>query len=182
MLRFFVLLVFAATGYLGASQPLAYFSEDIDISKKFIEEIEKEKVCIRMASYRLSDAKVVKALVEAHQKGVSVEVIVDSVTVTKKTPVKILVDSGVPVYVWKVKGGKKGKSQHMHHSFCLFGKDVAWSGSYSFSLEKVYQHREGVLVLHDEKIVSSFLGEFEQIKKKHALSYEAYLAQKKGAR
>lgn len=157
-----------------------YFSEEDDLSKEFVAQVQREQTSIRMACHRISEVKVIDSLVAAHGRGVLVEVIVDPLTVTKKTPLKLLVDAGVPVYVWKFGDEKKGKSQHMHHSFSVFGKECAWSGTYSFSLKRLYQHREGALVLQDEKVAAAFLTEFDKIKKKQSISFEEYLIEKGG--
>jgi phosphatidylserine/phosphatidylglycerophosphate/cardiolipin synthase-like enzyme len=149
---------------LLALAPVLHLTDETDLTEKFVDLVERETVSIRMASHRLSDVTVVKSLVEAHKKGVSVEVIVDPITITAKSPVRLLAKEGVPVFVFK--GGKK-KGQ-MHHGFCLFGEAVSWSGSYSFSLKRLFSHRESALVLEEKRIADDFLREFEKMKKDHA--------------
>ncbi len=161
-----------------AQETSLYFTSQTDVSAIFIEKIRSEQKSIRLVSHRLSEVKVIEALIDAHQRAVSVEVIVDSVSVTKKTPLKLLVKEGVPVFVWNSEGFPKKKSEaprRMHHGFCVFGSDLCWTGSYSFSLKSRFHHFENALLLQDEKISKGFLKEFEDIKKKHVISFSEYL-------
>lgn len=143
-----------------------YFSEQVDLSEKFIEHVQAETDSIRMASHRLSDVKVIEALIQARSRGVDVMVIVDPVTVTRKSPLTLLLDADIPVYVWNYAALEKKAdvSKHMHHSFCLFGKSLVWTGSFSFSLKRLFSHRESACVFSNTKIAGSFLREFNDIK------------------
>ena len=179
---FFVLfLCFASFGFLEAEEPVLYLTSKEDVSLKFIEKVKKESQCIRMASHRLSDPAVVQALMEAHQRKVSVELIVDSTSLTKNTPLKRLLEEGVPVFVWQTEKLPKKKSEaprRLRHAFCVFGADQCWIGSYSFSLKRRFRPFESVLLLQDEKIAKELLMEFEEIKKEYTISLFSYLKQR----
>ncbi len=149
--------------YGTAIDPVVYFTSESDLSKKFIEYVQKETDSIKMASHRLSDLQVIRALIAAHKRGVSIEVLVDPVTVTIKTPIKLLVDQGIKVLVWKADGKKGSPAKHMHHTFCIFGKATCWTGSYTFSVKKVSHHQESSLVLQDTKTCADFLKEFDRM-------------------
>ena len=169
-LWFFCLLPFSEAISLESSiEPSVYFSSEIDLSKKFIELIKNEPAKIRMATERLSDVEVVQALIAAHKRGVSVEVIVDPVTVTSRSPLALLVEERIPVFVWKPdetfsKTKKNETKRRMHQVFCVFGSSLSWTGSYSFSLKRLFSHRESALVLQDEKVSAAFISEFERMK------------------
>lgn len=168
----------------SAIEPVVYFTSETDLSKKFIEQIKSESKKIRMATERLSDVEVIKALVAAHKRGVSVEVIVDPITVTSRSPLSLLVSGGISVFVWKpdvepLKKKKNEPARRMHHVFCVFGSNISWTGSYSFSLKRLFAHRENALVLQDEKVSSAFISEFEKMKLANAILLPAYLEGKK---
>lgn len=171
-LWFFVL---SFAGALYAKDSTVYFTTETDLAKKCIEHIQKELQSIRIASYRLSNVQVISALVRAHKRGVSVEVIVDAETVTKHSRLQMLADEGVLVLVWKPQAKKK---EHLHHSFCVFGKDLAWVGSYSFSLQRKFTHKESVVLLEGEEISQSFLKEFEALKMSCCLCFAEYVNQR----
>ncbi len=173
----FILLFLSAE----AGEPCLYFTSQVDVSEKFIEKVKAEKKSIRMASHRLSELEVIRSLIDAHRRDVSVEVIVDSLSVTKQTPLTLLVKEGIPVFVWSSESFPKKKNEaprRMHHGFCVFGSDTSWTGSYSFSLKSRFHHFEQALLLQDEKISKGFLAEFEEIKKKHTTPFFLYVEQK----
>ncbi len=166
---FFSLLLFSS---VVAVEPVGYFTSEVDLSKKFIEYVCSENVSIRFASHRLSDVEVIRSLVEAHRRGVSVEVLVDSVSVTTKTPLKLLEDSGIKVFVWKgLEVEKKGPKKHMHHTFCVFGQSKLWTGSYSFSLKRLFAHEENAIVLENKKVASDFLKEFQKMVNRESVPF-----------
>ena len=181
---FCILTVFVTIVFGSLVEPLVYFSSEIDLSKKFIEQIEKEPKKIRMATERLSDVEVIQALIKAHKRGVSIEIIVDPITVTRRSPLSLLVDEGISVYVWNsdqevLKAKKKEPKRGMHHVFSVFGSGVSWTGSYSFSLKRLFSHRESALVLQDEKVSSAYLLEFERMKIANSILFVACLEKKK---
>ena len=166
---------------LRAEEPSLYFTSQVDVAEKFIEKVKAEKKSIRMASHRLSELEVIRSLIEAHKRDVSVEVIVDSLSVTKQTPLTLLVKEGISVFVWRSESfpKKKGESpRRMYHGFCVFGSDTSWTGSYSFSLKSRFHHFEQALLVQDEKISKGFLQEFEEIKKNHTMPFSLYVEQK----
>ncbi len=168
----FYVFILCAVGSLYAKEPAIYFTREVDLAKKCIEYIEKESTSIRIASHRLSNAQVVLALLQAHKRGVFIEVVVDAETVTKHSRLQLLANEGVSVLVWKSEAKKK---DHMHHSFCVFGKNLTWTGSFSFSLQKKFTHKESAIVVEDEEIAQSFLKEFDAVKMSSVLPFLEYI-------
>lgn len=166
------MFILCSIGILEAKDPSVYFTTDTDLAKKCIEYIQKEQESIRIASHRLSNTQVISALLQAFRRGVLVEVVVDAETVTKHSRLQLLANEGATVLIWKSEAKKK---DHMHHSFCLFGKELTWTGSYSFSLQKKFNHKENVTVFSDEKISKSFLKEFDAVKKGNTVSFLEYV-------
>jgi phosphatidylserine/phosphatidylglycerophosphate/cardiolipin synthase-like enzyme len=166
-MRFLVicLLVICSQGF---AIDQVYFSEKTDLSEKFIEQIGQETQSIKLATHRLSDVKVIQALIEAFRRGVDVQIIVDSVTVSKKTPLTLLTNAGMEVFIWKNDSSRK-KRGSLHHSFALFGSTKVWTGTVSFSVKRLFCHKESALIFSDEKGFQEFLQEF--IALKQACSY-----------
>lgn len=158
-----------------------YLTSKEDVSSRFIEKIGREMKTIRMVSHRLSDPAIIQSFIEAHKKKVSVELIVDSVSLTKNTPLKRLVEEGIPVFIWQADKVPKKKSEalrRLKHSFCVFGVDKCWLGSYSFSLKRKYRPFESVLFLEDEKAAKALLEEFEEMKKEYTVPLFSFLKQR----
>ena len=165
------------------SVPSVYFTSEVDLSEKFIEQIKKESCSIRMASHRLSDVKVIHALIAAHRRGVSVEVMVDPITVTSRSPLRLLDNEGVKVWIWQdiAKLGKEKNRtiKHMRHIFSVFGEEVVWTGTYGFSLKRFYSHRESALLLQDKGLAKSFLAEFNEMRDVHAVPFSSRALKRK---
>ncbi|MBS0626703.1 MAG: hypothetical protein JSS09_00650 [Verrucomicrobia bacterium] len=166
------IFVLGSIGVLRAKEPSVYFTTDTDLAKKCIEYIQKEPESIRIASHRLSNTQVIAALLQAYKRGVLLEVIVDAETVTKHSRLQLLANEGATVLVWKSEAKKK---DHMHHSFCLFGKELVWTGSYSFSLPKKFNHKESATIFFDDKLFKSFSSEFDMINKGNTLPFLDYV-------
>ena len=166
----------------GTEAPVLYLSLQDDLGRQFIKRVNKERRQIKIATHRLSDPMIIRALIEAHRRSVLVEVLVDPVTVTKNSPLKRLVEEGISVFVWQAEGLplKKGvKVRRLQHAFCVFGEDVSWTGSYSFSLKRKCQPIENAVLLYDEAIAKGFLQEFERLRQKHSLPFNTYVERKR---
>lgn len=174
--KYICLFIVALVTFLkiDADESYLYFTSEVDVAKKFIERVGEEKQSIKLAAHRLSQVEVIESLIEAHRRNVLVEVIVDSVTITKNTPLSLLVKEGISVFVWNQESFPKKKNQspgRLHHSFCVFGLKNSWTGSYSFSLKSKFHHFENALFVSNEKVAKAFSQEFEEIKKNHTMPF-----------
>jgi cardiolipin hydrolase len=164
------------------------FSPDDRVADELIALIEKEKKGIKAAVYCLMHREIAKALTDAHERGVIVEVIVDPYSVKSRSPVKKMEEAGVPVFVWNPsvpvvenKNGKKIRKRRslMHDKFCVLGDSQVWTGSFNFTFEAANSNRENVVILENKQIASRYLAEFERLKKQGCQSYQEYIAQLK---
>ncbi len=187
-------LVFAHTAvplFSAEDQPIAnyqvHFSPDDQIAEKLISLIATEKKSIKAAVYCLMHRGIAKALMDAHERGVQVEVIVDPYSIKSNCPVKKMGAAHLPVLVWNPplphregKGGKKAKQRKplMHDKFCVFGDSQVWTGSFNFTFEAANSNRENVVVLDSPQIASLYLEEFERLKKAGCVPLSEYLAPK----
>lgn len=159
-----------------------YFSPEDGLAEKLIERIHAEKQSICAAVYCLMHAGIAKALNEAKERGVDVEVIVDRYSIKARSPVAKMVEKGVPVYVWNpadnpAQSGKKGarRKSLMHDKFCIFGNHTVWTGSFNFTREASIANRENAVVLADRAIAESFLKEFQAIKEGGCCPYGEFV-------
>lgn len=178
---FVLSFLFLSSSFIKALEPVVYLTSKEDVSSKFIEKIKKETVSIRMVCHRLSDPAVVQSLVEAHARNVSVELIVDSVSLTKNTPLKKLLEEGILVFVWQSDRVPKKKGEtlkRLKHSFCVFNQEKCWLGSYSFPLKRRYHPFESAVSFESQDVAKKLLNEFETIKKEYSISLSSFLKQR----
>ncbi len=143
-----------------------YFSPADHIQEKLIDRIQNEKKSIKAALYLIFDKKVVEALCQAAQDGVSVEIIADvENTEYKWGQIPVLHEAGITVHIYNAKQGI------LHDKFFLFecnknNKPAVWTGSYNITVAADRFNRENVVVIGDEyPTLRSFEKEFELIKK-----------------
>jgi len=185
---FFTAITLAATPFLVAEcEPIAnyqvLFSPDEAVAEELISLIDKETKSIKAAVYTLMHRGIAKALVNAHKRGVHVEVIVDPHSVRARSPVKKMGSSSLPVFVWnpdisKEQGEKQARVPLMHDKFCVFGNNRVWTGSFNFTFQASNYNRENVLILENAQVAQRYLEEFEKVKQAGCISLKEYLERK----
>ncbi len=170
---------FSATPFLFSEvkEPITdyqiLFSPDDHVAERLISLIKKEKKSIKAAVYCLMHKGIIQALVEAHKRGVHVEVIIDPFSAKMKSPARKMEEVNLPVFVWsppvrykKSKKGRRVKQRKplMHDKFCVLGDSCVWTGSFNFTFEASHSNRENVIVLENAQVAYSYLEEFERIK------------------
>ncbi len=84
----------------------AYFSPDDNVVQKFVSYIDDEQESIDIAIYTLTHQKIVKALINAHKRGIRVSIVIDefSLTVNNGNPsIRSLLHADVPLYLFNPK-------------------------------------------------------------------------------
>ncbi len=169
---FSLLLALSLTASLIAAEVLPLFTSQDHLTERLVKEIGQEKKQISVAIYSFSHKKIAKALKEAKQRGVNVEVIVDPFTLKgQKRMLLDLAKAGVAVYVWqtphKVTRASSGKEEGrgiLHHKFCLLGDRKVWTGSFNFTYSADHYHAENALLITDAEVSRSYIGEFARIR------------------
>jgi mitochondrial cardiolipin hydrolase len=172
----FCLCIFLGVFFLSTeliAETVLYFSPEVDVSSVFVEKVRNERKSIKLISYRLSNLKVIQALEDAHRRGVSVEVIVDKVSITKNSPLKTLVEEGGSVLVWSPANKKP-----MNYNFCVLGSSSSWTSSHVFYLKEDLERFENAVFLEDKKVAAAYLIEFERIKGLGVVSFSKCFKEK----
>ncbi len=161
------------------------FSPDDRVAEELISLIEKEQKSIKAAVYCLMHRGIADALIEAHQRGVHVEVIVDPFSVKTRSPLKRMAAAKLPLFVWNppetirlTKKGKQVKERKplMHDKFCVLGDSCVWTGSFNFTFDADRRNRENVVVLENRQLASGYLAEFERLKRQGCTPYSHFVA------
>ena len=159
------------------------FSPEDHVADQLIALIDKEKTSVKAAVYCLMHRGIAKALIDAHQRGVKVEVIIDPYSIKSRSPVKKMSEAEVPLFVWnpqaaamEAQQGKKVRKRRslMHDKFCVLGNTRVWTGSFNFTSEAANANRENVIVLENEEIAARYLEEFESLKNEGCQPFSEY--------
>lgn len=178
--------------YSQEKEPIAnyqvLFSPEDHVADELIALIQKEQKSIKAAVYCLMHGGIAKALIDAHQRGVHVEMILDPYSIKSRSPVKKMHEANLPIFVWnpslptvETKNGQKSKKRRslMHDKFCVLGNKCVWTGSFNFTFEGTNANCENVIVLENKEIAARYLYEFERLKRAGCQSYNEYLFQLK---
>lgn len=166
------------------------FSPEDNVAGELISLIEKEKKSVKAAVYSLMHQGIAKALIDAKNRGVQVEVIVDPYSIKSRCPANKMRDAHIPIFVWSppvkysAKSGKQIKERKslMHDKFCILGDKYVWTGSFNFTFQGTSSNRENVVILESAQIAAQYLDEFERLKKAGCITLGTYLANKASTR
>ena len=153
-----------------------YFSPQDNIREVIFRYMQKEKASIKVASYWVTDKDFIQELINAVERGVEVEMIVDretlsSTVATLRKNIERLRNAGVKVYVYQALYGI------MHNKFCIFeknkgcdklerakGRSIVYTGSFNLTWKANYVNQENVCFMDDSEIVQKYKERFEKIK------------------
>lgn len=162
-MKLIALLIISAL--LSAAEVQTYMSPCENVEKALVDAIQNEKKGIKVAIYTFTNKRIAKALVDAKNRGVAVEVLVDPFSIKIDSAVNTLLDADVPVYVY-IPEGKNCWTSILHHKFCLFEEmKGVWTGSYNFTYKAENSNSENaVLITGDEVGYQKFENEFNTLK------------------
>ncbi len=149
-------------------EPIIYFSPDDDVRTKLLNVIQQEQQHIAIAVFTFTDKEIAHALVDAHKRGIKVELVIDAVCLRDRyNKIGILCDAGISVYVYNAQYAKKGLSSSMHHKFVLFDSCVTvWTGSCNFTRSAYDSNQENVVLLTGAQVVQKFTHQFGRLKER----------------
>lgn len=153
-----------------ASRPAAAFNDQRQVEWAFTQEghhpeqllidsIESAERTLDVAIYSLTHPDIVKAIKEAHQRGVAVRLITDKSQLAGKSQTeaaKILGSAGVPMKV-------NTHSGLMHHKMTVVDQRSITTGSFNYSKAASTRNDELLMLIHDEQIAASFAQHFDSL-------------------
>lgn len=148
----------------------AYFAPHDDIRSLFLHRIESEQKSIYGAVYMFTDQKIAQAFVDAFQRGVDVQIILDQISMGSRAGKGLfLKQHGVPIFIHKTEYYNPYTMPLMHNKFFIFGKNrenssVLWTGSWNCTLGGSQRNDENVVVLDDGKVIDLFFKNFIRLK------------------
>lgn len=108
-----------------------------------VQTINGAKTSIHVAAYSFTSKPIALALIEAHRRGVDVEIVVDSrANAHKYTAAKITARQGIPTRI----------NDHyaiMHDKFMVVDSDTVETGSFNYTKSAAERNAENVIVIHD---------------------------------
>jgi phosphatidylserine/phosphatidylglycerophosphate/cardiolipin synthase-like enzyme len=133
---------FSSQGTGGADGPL-------------VAAIDSARESVDVAAYSLSLNSVRNALIDAHQRGVTVRMVMESDNMDSSDPQK-LIDAGIPV-VGDLHVGL------MHNKFMVIDHSEVWTGSMNYTDSGTYEDNNNLIRIQSSQIAENYTREFEEM-------------------
>ena len=168
------ILLWASLGWAGAALDAftvrdatvhAYFSPNGGCTDAIVEALGQARTTVKVQAYSFTSAPIAKALVDAHKRGVLVEVLLDKSQRTEKySSADFLAHAGIPTRI---------DAQHRiaHNKIMVIDGAVVITGSFNFSKAAEEKNAENLLVIHDPKLAERYL-EYWRGHQGHSVAYE----------
>ena len=143
-----------------------YFSPRGGCTEAIIKKLDNAKVSVLVQAYSFTSAPIAKALLNAHKRGVKVEVILDKSQKTQKySSATFLYNSGVPTKI---------DAQHAiaHNKVMVIDGETVITGSFKFTKAAEEKNAENLLVMHDKRLASVYTKNW-QVHAQHSEIYSA---------
>jgi phosphatidylserine/phosphatidylglycerophosphate/cardiolipin synthase-like enzyme len=135
-----------------------YFSPDDGVSRHLVELLKGARKSIFFLAYSFTSDDLARAILERSRAGVSVSGVFDESQVKsniggewdsfRKAGLDIRLD---------------GNPSIMHHKVMIIDGEILVTGSYNFSANAEERNDENLLVLHDARLASEYMVEFERV-------------------
>jgi len=148
------------------------FSPDDDVCAHLLELINKEQQSIKMTIYLLTDEQIMQALINAHKRGIAIEIIVDPKHMyDRSSRIYQLCQQGMCVFVFNPKYSDLGGTGLMHNKFVIFGAEhtttsAVWTGSFNFTKAAREWNQEHIVIVRGTNALSKFTQQFERLKQR----------------
>jgi cardiolipin hydrolase len=140
-----------------SSRVEAHFSPGEGPLRAIIKLIEEARGSIDVCVFTVTDDRLTRALIAAHQRGLRVRLVSDDdKALDVGSDVGRLRGAGIPVRLDRTEA-------HMHHKFALFDRVRLLSGSYNWTRSAADSNHENVLVSDDPRLVLPFCRAFDDL-------------------
>ena len=133
-----------------------YFSPHGGCTDAIIRELNKAKSTVLVQAYSFTSAQIAKGLLNAHKRGVKVEVILDKSQRTQKySSATFLFNVGIPVKI---------DAQHAiaHNKVMIIDGETVITGSFNFTKAAEENNAENLLVIKDKKLAERYTKNWQE--------------------
>ena len=142
-----------------------YFSPHGGCTEAIIGELAKAKSTVLVQAYSFTSAPIAKALLNAHKRGVKVEVILDKSQRTDKySSATFLYNSGILVKI-------DAKHTIAHNKVMIIDGETVITGSFNFTKAAEEKNAENLLVIRDRKLAERYIKNWQE-HERHSEVYE----------
>lgn len=144
---------------VGAAAPTkteVYFSPKGGCTEAVVAELEGAKKSIYVQAYSFTSAPIAKAVVDAHNRGVAVVVILDKSQRTEKySSADFLARARVPTFI-------DAKHAIAHNKVMIIDDALVITGSFNFTKAAEERNAENLLILRDPELAAKYLANWRE--------------------
>ncbi|MDA8084064.1 MAG: phospholipase D family protein [Nitrospiraceae bacterium] len=155
----------ATDSNIGNSQVKVYFSPHGGCTDAIVDALAKAKSEVLVQAYSFTSAPIAKALVDAHKRGILVQVILDkSQRREKYTSADFVAHAGIPTYI---------DAEHAiaHNKIMIIDKETVVTGSFNFTKAAEEKNAENLLILKSKELAAQYADNWRK-HQKHSENYE----------
>jgi phosphatidylserine/phosphatidylglycerophosphate/cardiolipin synthase-like enzyme len=142
-----------------------YFSPHGGCTDAVIRELDKAKTTVLVQAYSFTSAPIAKALLNAHKRGVKIEVIIDKSQVNQRySSATFLYNQGISVKIDAV-------HTIAHNKIMIIDGETVITGSFNFTKAAEENNAENLLVIHDKKLAERYIENWNE-HERHSEVYE----------
>ncbi len=120
-----------------------------------VEAIDAARLSIDVAAYSLSLNSIRNALIRAHDRGVTVRMVMESTNMDRSDPQKLM-EAGIPI----IGDNRNGL---MHDKFIVIDRSEVWTGSMNYTDAGAYDDNNNLMRIRSLKIAEDYTAEFEEM-------------------
>jgi phosphatidylserine/phosphatidylglycerophosphate/cardiolipin synthase-like enzyme len=117
--------------------------------------IDQARISVDVAAYSFSLYSIRAALIDAHQRGVEVRMVMESDNMFDSAP-QALMDAGIPIIGDRREG-------LMHDKFVVIDRSEVWMGSMNFTTSGTYEDNNNLVRIRSTKVAEDYTVEFEEM-------------------
>jgi phosphatidylserine/phosphatidylglycerophosphate/cardiolipin synthase-like enzyme len=141
-----------------------YFSPHGGCTDAIIKELNGAKSTILVQAYSFTSVPIAKGLLNAHKRGVKIQVLLDKSQVSRKySSATFLLNQGIPVKI---------DSSHViaHNKVMVIDGETVITGSFNFTKAAEESNAENLLIIHDKKLADLYTKNWQE-HEKHSEDY-----------
>jgi len=152
------------------------FSPDDDLAAALVRIIQDDWRTIRVAIFTFTHDDIAQALIDAHKRGVVVEVITDpGYKADRYSKIHLLKEEGIRVFEYDPEYIQDRRSNIMHHKFVIFESSdnnysLVWMGSFNFTRAADDRNQESVVKLQGQQAAECFNAQFERMQQQRCVN------------
>jgi phosphatidylserine/phosphatidylglycerophosphate/cardiolipin synthase-like enzyme len=163
-----ILLAFFLAVSIQAADIQVYFSPQGGCTEAVVANLDKATNTVLVQAYSFTSAPIAQALVDAHKRGVNVEVILDKSQRTEKySAADFIQHAGIPTFI-------DAKHAIAHNKIMVIDGETVLTGSFNFTKAAEENNAENLLVIQDAALAAKYAANW-QAHLKHSEVYQGKL-------